>query len=48
MVLLRVAMSTPFIHRGKGVWRMNISYLNELPFQNKIKEAWEEWKTHMP
>ena len=26
---------------------MNI-YLNDLPFQDKIKEAWNEWKTHMP
>ena len=26
---------------------MNISYLNDLPFQDKIKEEWIEWKTHM-
>ena len=26
---------------------MNLSYLNDLPFQDKIKEAWREWKTHM-
>ena len=27
---------------------MNISYLNDLPFQDKLKEAWNEWKTHLP
>jgi len=46
-VLLRVAMSTPITHRGKGRWTMNISYLKEVPFQDKIKESWEKWKTHI-
>jgi len=40
-VLLKVAMTTSFIHEGKGLWRMNPCYLNELPFQDKILEAWE-------
>jgi exonuclease III len=34
-VLLRMAMTTPFIHRGRGIWRMNISYLNDLPFKTR-------------
>jgi len=38
-VLLTAAMTTPFIHRGKGVWRMNTSYLIEQHFQDKIKDA---------
>lgn len=38
-VLLTAAMTTPFIHRAKGVWRMNTSYLIEQHFQDKIEEA---------
>jgi len=46
-VLLRIDMDTPIIHTGKGLWRMNTSYLNEQPFRDKVKGAWEKWKTHM-
>ena len=46
-VLLRVAMTTPFIQTGRGIWRTNVTNLNDLPFQEEIKEVWTEWKTHM-
>jgi len=46
-VLLRIDMDAPYIHIGKGVWRMKTSYLNVQPFRDKIKGSWEEWKTHM-
>ena len=46
-VLLRVDMTTLFIHTGRVIWRMNTSNLNDLPFQDKIKEAWTEWKTRV-
>ena len=46
-VMLKVVSTTTFIYRGRGIWRMNISYLNYLPFQGKIKGTWIEWKTHV-
>ena len=41
-------MTTPIIHRGKGRWTMNITYLDEPPFHDILKETWEKWKTHIP
>jgi len=42
-VLLWINISTPIIHRGRGRWRMNTSFLNDMPFRLGIKDAWTEW-----
>lgn len=26
---------------------MNVSYLKDPPFRDKVKEAWAQWKTHV-
>jgi len=41
-VLIRLNLSTPIIHRGRGRWRMNISLLNDRPFRSRIRDAWTE------
>jgi len=43
-VLLRIKLSTPVIHRGRNSWRMNTSFLNEMSFRAKIRDALEVWK----
>ena len=46
-VYLRVNLAFPFIHRGRGRWRMNVSYLSDRDFQGKVPVAWAEWKRHV-
>ena len=45
-VLLRLAIDTPLPVRRKSYWKMNISYLNEGPFREVLKEQWIWWKEH--
>jgi len=47
-VILRVQLSIPFTHWGRGRWCMNTSYLVESHFQDKLKIEWTEWKKHIP
>ena len=32
------------IKRGRGIWKMNLSHINDENFQTKIKDFWLEWK----
>jgi hypothetical protein len=48
-VLLRVYLTIPFVHRGRGRWRINIFYLAERAVQKKVSEGWVKWKkTYTP
>ena len=46
-VLLRIDLSIPFVHRGRGRWQMNTSFLKDRTVQQKISETWEECREHM-
>jgi len=45
-VFLRVNLAIPFVHRSRGKWQMNTSYLEDRAVQEKIPEAWAEWRKH--
>ena len=46
-VILRLAMDVPCCPRGKGYWRMNVSFLSDTYFLQTRKKNWEKWRTHM-
>ena len=46
-VILRLTMDVPCSPRGKGYWRMNVSFLSDPFFLQTTKENWEKWWTHM-
>ena len=46
-VLIRLKLTAPNMHRGRGRWRMNTTLLNDEPFRIKIRGAWNEWKQHI-
>jgi len=41
-VILRLTMDLPCSIRGKGYWRMNVSFLSDASFQQTMKENWEQ------
>jgi hypothetical protein len=45
-VVLRIAIDTPLTSRGRGYWRMNVSFLRETNFRSIIQTQWAKWKTH--
>jgi hypothetical protein len=45
--ILRLTLHIPCIQRGKGFWRMNISYLGETSFHNTLRKSWENWQGHI-
>ena len=46
-VSIRLKLTAPNVHRGRGRWRMNTTLLNDESFQMKIWDSWEEWKQHI-
>ena len=46
-IVLRLSIDFPCVTRGKGYWRMNVSYLRELHFQQRLQKAWETWRRHI-
>jgi len=46
-VILRLNMDVPCSPRGKGYWRMNVSFLGDTSFLQTTKENWKNWRTHM-
>ena len=46
-VLIRLKLTAPNVHRGRGRWRMNTTLLNDGRFRLKIRDSWEEWKQHI-
>ena len=45
-VSLRLSLDLSSTPRGKGYWKMNISYLSELDFQQTIKGIWDKCQEH--
>jgi len=46
-VTLRLTMDVPCSPRGKGYWRINVSFLSDPSFLQTTKENWEKWRTDM-
>jgi hypothetical protein len=46
-VLIRLKLTAPNMHRGRGRWRMNTTLLNDEQFRMKIRGAWNVWKQHI-
>jgi hypothetical protein len=42
-VVLRITLSVPTIHQGRGYWKVNVTILQEKTFRNKIQRLWEGW-----
>jgi hypothetical protein len=38
-VILRLSIDVPLARKGRGFWRMNVSFLGESTFQNKLKHT---------
>jgi hypothetical protein len=46
-VILRLALHRPLQLRGRGLWKMNYSLLQDKHFADVLKTKWNVWKTHM-
>ena len=46
-VILRLSIEVPLARREKGYWRMNVSFLGESTFQNKLRTYWAKWQRQM-
>ena len=46
-VSLRLSLDASSTLRGKGYWKMNISYFSEPDFQQTIKGIWAKWQEHI-
>jgi exonuclease III len=46
-VILRLALDHPLQIRGRGLWKMNLSLLQDKNFADVLKTKWNVWKTHM-
>jgi len=43
-VVLRLAIDIPLTSKGRGHWRVNVSYLNEKAFRDELQTQWERRK----
>jgi hypothetical protein len=46
-IIVRMSIDIPCVVRGKGYWRMNVSYLDDPHFQQRLQEKWELWRRHL-
>jgi hypothetical protein len=45
-VVLHMTIHIPHATRGKGLWRMNVSYVVDTHFTAILTEACNEWRSH--
>jgi hypothetical protein len=45
-VVIRLATDVPLLDRGRGMWKMNASLMEEEGFQKDLKVHWRKWVTH--
>jgi hypothetical protein len=45
-IILRLSIDIPSMTRGRGYWRMNVSYLREPPLHHRLQKAWKTWRRH--
>ena len=45
-IMMRMDSSDPIPIRGRGLWRMNTTLLDETGFRQLLQETWDFWRTH--
>jgi hypothetical protein len=43
-VLVHMALNVTIARRGRGLWRINVALLKEVPFREKLLNNWVRWK----
>jgi len=45
-IVLRIESSDPILIRGRELWRMNTTILDEAGFRQLLQVKWDYWRTH--